>query len=467
MIKKQNKPPEETMNEKDGKILFKEPILNGNEPKWLIIKEKTDIPNKEETTMIVKGEKLEWLHHRIFSVINPNQWKCHKCKGTFTSEKKPVVCLCCERETHFEQLTDEIDTTLWKLPLWEDIPVEEIDMMNMFIDLKKILERTIIFPDKMQYDIFALWVISTWKHESWDSVSYLIFRGLIETGKSKALELLYEFGYRMMLCSSITFPAMQRATHFYNAGLLIDEIDTKIDQKTDNGKQYLDFLKPSYKRKSTYHCADLENQEKIRSYRSFGFKAFAGEKGGYDEAIFSRAIDFQMEQVYPEVDELRTVQQEINKIQSVLLNYRYKIGDPPELPDDVVLKGRDREIFSCIIRTAVHLGIDYKEIVDFIVNRKKEKQEEIENSDEYAILKILYTAECNPTLDDAPESIAYSEIADALEWDAQQRQKLGYIFKKKLNLRTKRRSNGSVLLLNDEKNINKLKGLYRRYNLGG
>ena len=456
--------PEQNI-EGSGKILDKEPILNGDNPKWLIIKEQITPPNKQELEMVLKGENTDWLKKKVFIVSDPNQWKCLKCYGIFISEKKPIMCKCCNRGTYFEQITDEIDVSLWKLPRWEDIPVENLDMQNTYIDLKNLLKKTVIFPDDIQYDIFALWIIATWKPECWDSIAFLIFRGLIETGKSRALELIYELGHRMMFCSSITFPAMQRATKSYHAGLLIDEIDNKIDMKTESGKSYIDFLKASYKRKETYKCADLENQEKIISYPTYGFKAFAGEKGGYDDAIFSRSVDFQMEQVYPEIDELGVIQKDIDKIQTVLLNYRYKTTDPPMLPDSITLKGRDREIFSCVIRTAINIGIEYQMIIDFINERKKEKQQEIENSDEYAILKLLREKECNPTLDDAPESISYSEIADALDWEDKQRQKLGYIFKKKFNLKTKRKNKGSVLLLNDEKNIHKLKGLYRRYNL--
>lgn len=464
--KKQVKESEDFPEELNlGKILFKEPVLNGNEPKWLFVKAKNILPNKQEFEMIVKGEKIDWLRQKTFSIEQPNKWKCLKCCGTFVHEKKPIFCSCCKRETHFEQITDEIDLSLWKLPLWEDIPFEDIDMQNVYLDLKNLLKKTIVFLEEPRYDIFALWIIATWKPECWDSISFLIFRGLIETGKTRALELVHELGYRMMLCSSMSLPAMVRATHSYNAGLLIDEIDNKIDMRMESGKNYIDFLKASYRRGEKYRCADLENQDKIKSYSNYGFKAFAGEKGGYDDAIFSRAIDFQMEQVYPEVDELRAVQQEINKIQTVLLNYRYKTDDPPVLPDDIVLKGRDREIFSCIIRTAIHIGIDYKVVIDFIEERKKERQHEMENSDEYAVLKVLRDMACNPTLDDAPESISYADLVDKMGWNEDQRQKLGYIFKKKLNLKTKRKGTGSVLLLNDEKNINKLKGLYRRYNL--
>lgn len=442
-----------------------EPVLNGNALKWLVIKEVMNTPNKQDLELIVKGENTDWLKEITFQVVDQNQWQCLKCKGVFVNEGKPVVCKCCDRDSSFTQVTEKIEVSLWKLPYWRDIPVNELDMQNTFLLLKNLLKRAVMFPEEPQYDIFALWIISTWKIDSWDSISFLIFRGLIETGKSRALELIYELGYRAMLCSSVTLPAMVRATDTYNACLLIDEIDNKVDLKTESGKNYIDFLKSSYKRKWTYRCADLEDPKKIDCKKNFGFKAFAGEKGGYDEAIFSRAIDFQMEQIYPEINELSVIQNELNEIQTILLNYRYKTGGPPEIPVEIDLRGRDREIFSCIIRTAMHIGIDYSGIIRFINSRKEERMSEIQNSDEYAILKVLREMEHNPTLDDAPEEISYGSLAEKLGWSDDQRQKLGYIFKKKLNLKTRRKNSGSVLLLNDEKNIRKLTGLYRRFNL--
>jgi len=395
----------------------------------------------------------------------PSLWKCKRCNVLIQSEKKPFFCDTCGRETIFDIITDTIDPDLWKLPLWKDIPLEDLDLQNTFIDILQTIKQCIIFPEEIQYKIFTLWIISTWKNGCWDTIPFLIFRGLVESGKTRALDVIRELGYRTIHASGISIKAIFRFGDVYGANILLDEIDNKIDHRTESGREMIDYLKPSYKKGSYYYAADREDPKKIQKYKNFGFKAFAGEKGGYDQAIFSRSIDFQMEQDYPTVTELKSLDMDFATFRTILLNYRYKTVDPPELPETVKLKGRDREIYSCIIRTAMSIGIEYDDITDYIIATQQEKQDESESSDEYQILKIIRNFEHQPTLDDAPETISYADIAEELGWEEKKRQKLGYIFKKKLILKTKRMNKGSVVLLNDPKNIRKLKSLYRRFKL--
>jgi len=173
-----------------------------------------------------------------------------------------------------------------------------------------------------------------------------------------------------------------------------------------------------------------------------------------------------MEQDEPEITELKEIEEDFKRFRTIQLNYRYKTNEPPELPEDFPIKsGRDREIYSCIIRTAMHIGIEHDDIIEYIQNVRKEKQEEMQDTREYLILKAIRDLQCNPTLGDAPEEISYADIAEYLGWEPEKRQKMGYVFKKKLMLKTKRKTKGSVVLLNDEKNIRKLKSLNRRYKL--
>jgi len=452
------------------KNIVTEPILNNSDPKWLIIRETTRLPNKQELEMIVKGEEVDWLKEKSFKTVDPNQWQCKKCGGVVQSEKQPDICSVCERASSFERITKSINPDLWTLPRWKDIPVEELDMLGVYDEMIKLTKKTIIFSDEIYYKIFVLWIISSWKRDSWNTVGFLIFRGLISSGKTRALDLIRELGYRMIHTSGITFAAMLRVSHNYGAGVLIDEIDNKIDYRTESGRAMIDFLKPSYRKGSTYTVAHKDDQDETKTYKNFGLKAFAGEKGGYDAAMFSRAIDFQMEQDYPEIDDLDNVNDEFSRLRTILLNYRYKTNDPPKLKDVEGLKGRDREIFSPLIRTCEHIGIKTDDILEFIQTTTKEKQDEMKNSDEYLILLTIKNFS-QGTLDDAPETISYSNISKECGWsgdsetDQKKRQKLGYIFKKKLILKTRRRNNGMVLLLNDSKNMRKLAMLYRRYHL--
>jgi len=462
--KKTEEPIEENIKQINAKPI--EPVLVNNTPKWLTMIEKTtiEITGQPIREILERPNLVETI--KIFGIEEEGMWECKKCNAKIISNPKtPIWCTECKRKSTFRENTETIDTTLWKLPTWKDIPIDDLDMQNTYLDLVQLIKNTAVFSDEIYYHILALWIIASWKQECWNSISFLIFRGLIESGKTRALELLRELGYRMMHTAGTTFPALVRATHEYHAGVLLDEIDSKIDKRTETGRAMIDFLKESYKKGSYYRVADLDNQKKIKSYNNYGFKAFAGEKGGYDDAIFSRSIDFQMEQDYPEINELKEVEDELNKIKTILLNYRYKTGTPPELPDDLILKGRDREIFSCIIRTAIHIGIEYQNIIDFIKQRKKDKEEDYQNTDEYQLLKAIKDLENNPTLDDSPEVVSYSDLAEHLGWEADKRQKIGYIFKKKLQLKTARKHNGSVLLLNDPRNARKIKSYFRRFNI--
>jgi len=456
---------------KERKYKVYEPVLNGNTPKWLVVKEITKPPNKQESEMILKGEEVDWLEEKTFEIVEPNQWMCLKCHGITISEEQPVYCKSCERNSNFNRFTNKINTKRWKLPIWKDIPREEISMILTYDDLKKVIKKCIVFPEEILYDLFTLWIIASYKNDSFDTICFLMFLGLIESGKTRGLDLLRELGYRTIHTTGVTFPCMCRYTDKYQAGILIDEIDNKIDRRTEDGRKYLDFLKPSYRRGSVYATADKENQDDTREYSNYGFKAFAGERGGGDTALLSRCIVFKMEQTYPEIPELHYIQDELDELQTILLNYRYKFNDPEPLPLEFPLEGRDREIFGCLIQTAQHIGIEYQHIIDFVHERKQEIIEELKDTDEYLILKAIYNIETFETLDDAPEIITYGDIAERCDWDVdtdegkKKRQRIGYILHKKFHLKTKRMKNGTVLLLHDEKNIKKLENYYRRYRL--
>ncbi|GAH90937.1 unnamed protein product, partial [marine sediment metagenome] len=367
------------------KILAIEPILNDRRPKWLIVREKTRLPNKQESKMIIEGEEVDWLEEISFEIVEPNQWQCLKCNAVFIAEKQPIHCPSCDRDSQFERVTGKINTKRWKLPIWKDIPQDEISMILVYDDLKKAIKRCIVFPEEILYDLFTLWIIASYKRESFDTICFLMFLGLVESGKTRGLDLLRELGYQTIHTTGVTFPCMCRYTDKFQAGILIDEIDNKIDKRTEDGRKYLDFLKPSYRKGSVYATADKEDQDETREYSNYGFKAFAGERGGGDYALLSRCIVFKMEQSYPEIPELIYIQNELNDLQNILLNYRYKFNYPEPLPMDFPLKGRDREIFGCLIQTAKHIGIEHQHILDFIHERKQEIIEELQDTDEYLI----------------------------------------------------------------------------------
>lgn len=459
-----------------------EPVLNNEIPKWLKIKKIIKAPtNKQEHELLIKGE-TEPETETVFEIVEPNQWKCKKCGNIIQSKNEPFECLKdlggCGKSTTFERITDTINMDLWKIPIWTDI--KELDMLEVYDDVLKLIKKCVIFPEEIHYKLFALWIISTWKTGHWSSVGFPVLLGDHDSGKTRALDMIREMGYRMIHSAGTTFPAMVRATHYYHAGLIIDEASDRLNPKTESGRELLNFVKPSYRVGSRYTAADKDDPKGINSYNNFGFKSLAGERN-FTASLISRSITIMMQQAEPEIPELYYIQDELDEMQTKLLNYRYKTGPPTDLGIDFVLKGRSREVFGTIISTAMHIGQQYDDIIDYALNIKKEQEEELQDTIQYDLLTIIQRLSQQEGVqskinfeEDAPEYILQADIfkemyPDFEDMDKDEKRKknvkIGYIFKD-LHLKKKRLGAGMALILNDEKNEKRLNYLYKKYKIG-
>jgi len=427
-----------------------------------------------------ENENPRWLirENGKFELMYPNTWKCPICKHMVVSEKKPKKCGTCKEKRDFERITRNINPDIWKLPLWEDISTEKLDMKNVYNFIYEQIKRLIVFPEEIQYKLFILWSISTWKVDVWSTVGFPSFLGIPDSGKTRALDVLRQICYRMIHASHVTFPAMVRATHVFGAGVLVDEAQTKLNPRTEGGKEMISFLKTSYRRGSTYTVADKEDPYDLIVYKNFGFKAFAGERGS-DYAMATRSITFYMDKSKPEIPDLKYVQNELDIIQTILLNYRYKIDDPPDLGIDFVLDGRMREIFEGIIATGKHIGIDIDDVIQYVKERKEEIESRLQDTIEYEILFAIHEI-MNPLIPpseyggtDSPERIYYRDIMECMYPDYDgldvhdiriKSGQVGYRVRA-LNLISKKTKSGTCLVMTNKKNRKRLDILYRRYGI--
>jgi len=453
-----------------------EPVLNEEKkPVWLAVNRRksssTTTANSSIKEIAEKNTPLEEI--KEFKLVPEGKWICNKCGNILISAPKPPLeCYelqgGCGRVATFNPITDIITDSidsLWKLPKWIDIPKEDIKIIDVYKQLNEITTKTLIFPEEILYKIYDLSIISGYFIDEWESIGWLLFVGLHDSGKSRALDFISEVGYRMVHAGSgVTFPAVVRASHDYTAGVLIDQCEKKLVETSESGREMLGFILPSYRRRSKYVVADKENPRRVIAYRNFGFKAFGTERG-VNTALTSRCIPFQMERDYPEIARLTQIQDELDTIQTQLLNYKYKFEPPNDLGINCKLQGRIREIFEPIIATGKHIGVDVSDVFKFALDMEREKEEELQGTIEWEILNAIKSSEENEKLFDAPEEIEFKDVCSKLNWDYDRKsaQKLGYIFNKKLLLKTKRKAHGTVLLLNDPKNERKLKYLFKRY----
>ena len=447
-----------------------EPIFIKNsetlQERWLKILQKNEYyeDRKMEDVLKKPGDPIKRLE---LTVLETSQYKCKKCHNTIKGFPKMTLCTSCDRDSDFTMITEDMDVqkNLWKIPIWEDL---EIDMFEVYDDLTKLLKQTIKFQEEIQYKIFALWIIATYKHPLWETIPYLHFKGLPASGKTRAMEMAKLLAYRAVLVSGITFTAIVRINHNYNVSLCIDEIDTKLDERTEGGREYTDFLKSGYKKGSMYIASDLNDQKRVVYYNNYGPKILTGEKGIYNEALLSRTITFDMEQDYPEISSLSSIERECNDLKTKLLNYRYKTNTPDILGEEIPLRARYREIFDCLIRTAQHIGQKTDDLIKFAKDMEESVINDMQGTVQWDVLHVLYESSCQGTLD-AAEGIKVGTILEKLDLGDEPKknaQRLGYILKN-FGLSTKKKRDGTWLSFVDKKNDHKLKYLFKRYKIGG
>lgn len=450
-----------------------EPVMHEGKPMWLVIKKRKMFP-------VVPGISIEKqlkdpLDPEIqttYTIERPCLWQCKRCGAIVESNpESPIECEekkgGCGRKSHFSIITEAVPVGIWKLPQWQDL--DDLDMLDVFDRIIKLMKELVIFQDEMQYKIIALWIIASWKREHWETVGFPVFRGLRNSGKTTALNIINELAYRAVPASNITFAALGRVSHYWHVTLLVDEANNRLNPKTELGAIMLDYVKASYKRGSKYITADLNDQKKVIPIDNFGFKAFAGEKH-FDPSLVTRALDFFMEQGTPEVPKISYLQGEIDDLQTRLLNYRYKICDPPDLGEDFALKGRTREIYESLIATGMNIGILVDDVLNYALEVEQEKEDEMRNSVQYEILVAIKDRQEIRTLDDvALDMMRLTELFSALGWDEiedsqerrAKRQSLGYILRD-MGLKTTHMRDGKYLPLSG-KNGQRIKNLYKRY----
>ena len=435
-----------------------EPIINDkNQPCWLCKTEETIIP------LNTKKPELKIS----YTIEKQGLWICKKCGATIECiNNNPDYCSGCERNSSFEQKTKIINSNLWKLPKWIDIPLKNLDMKKVYNDILDLIKKLLVLSNEIEYKIITLWIISTWKEGYWDTVGYPVFIGIPNSGKTRALRIIAELGYRVLNTSGVTFKAIPRATHFYHVTILIDEAHDRLNKKNESGIEMYNFVKASYKKGSTYTVCDNDRQDQLITYHNFGFKAFSGEKT-FKRALLSRSFIIWMDKEDPEISKLNYCKKQFEELRSQLINYRYKTNDPEDLGNDFILKGRTREIYESIIATGKHIRIDISDIIEYAKKENQREEDSLQDTVEFDILSAIKDHEEHPFTEDAPDRISYNTLIDKIGWDLEDKtnnRKLGYILKN-MGIEPKKTAEGRVIYIQDQKNSFRLKRLYKRYKL--
>lgn len=281
--------------------------------------------------------------------------------------------------------------------LWEEYTVDNIEdyesVEKLWSEVKRYLWEHIDLREG--YDILTAWILASWFPEKWHAVPYLFFYGPAGSGKTWALEVLASIGFRPFLTASITVASLFRICDYYKPTLFLDETETYM---TKDRREIMNLLNSGYRKGSkAVRTEDTKEGYKIRTFKTFGFKALSGTKE-FIETLRSRCIIFNMSEATRDI-KTGIDHERAERLRKKLLAYRFKLQsrkETEEKPEAIkTLKGRLRELFEPLIIVAPPSA--KQSIIAEAEKIRKIVQEEQKASDEAIVFKAIVEAyEQNP-----------------------------------------------------------------------
>jgi len=154
------------------------------------------------------------------------------------------------------------------------LPKEE-RQEQLFDEIRAFFVDHLDISNELLYDVYACFVLASWRPEDFTVVPYLFFLGPLASGKTRALECFQRICYRSIMATSMSAASLFRALEAWKPTLLLDE--TEIYNR-EAMVEVLALLNSGY-RKGQY-AIRIEKIEQgapqIAMFDTFGFKVLAG-----------------------------------------------------------------------------------------------------------------------------------------------------------------------------------------------
>jgi len=284
-------------------------------------------------------------------------FKCMRCGQINHVEQEPnkltepFECMndVCRRKGPYKKLFPvKLMRPAWKTPTGI-IETESVQVLyDIIVDY---LKSSIYFEDKLQYNIFALWIMASWIPETFESVPYLMFIAPKDSGKTRGLDIIGEIGYRVIPAVSFSGSSVFRSVDMWNCTLLVDEAEYQLNPKSEKGQDLYGILNGGYKRGMYAIRTETMGDTFVPTiFDIFGFKAIAATRP-FNPTLESRSIIFHMEQ--HEIKNLVLPKEESEEIRNRLLFFRFnQLNKIIRVFPKQLKKGRIIEIYHPIYTLA-------------------------------------------------------------------------------------------------------------------
>jgi hypothetical protein len=231
------------------------------------------------------------------------------------------------------------------------LPKEESEE-QLFTQIRGFFVDHLDVSNELLYDIYACFVLASWRAEDFPVVPYLFFLGPLSSGKTRALECFHRLCYRSIMATSMSASSLFRALEAWHPTLLLDE--TEIYNR-ESMIEVLALLNSGYRRGQ--YAIRIEKIEQgtpqIAMFDTFGFKVLAGTEE-LAATIQSRCIITTMSRAIRPVN-LFIDEERARELRNKLLMHRFRnLGRKAQ---EIELNGQFQnarviELFICLLQVA-------------------------------------------------------------------------------------------------------------------
>ena len=338
------------------------------------------------------------------------QYECDRGHTFDAPEPKPPTYCgeCQHKRMFFPKFPDELKALYgsrlhapWLLPT----EPKDCDFLALFAEIQDYVRKHLVLAKEEQYDIVALWIMATWKVDDFLYCPYILFRGEIESGKTRALNVINRLGYHTIPTVGATPAVVRKQVQWFRCTCAIDQAEDQLNRKFEAGQAMYRLVAAGYKKGMFVARCREGHPDKIDYDDPFGFKAFASTKS-FDAAIDSRSIIIDMEEAEPENLDLDEAW--ARDLRAKLLYWRLSEDFIPTIVE-TQLRGRTRELFMSLLSLGEFT--DCKDRVEkFALEHQLARKMELLDELKAAIVDVVWKQ-----MDTSPDGrVHISEIKDTL-----------------------------------------------------
>ena len=262
------------------------------------------------------------------------------------------------------------------------------DLVGTFNKIEKLLKNYLDLGNDSLYKVLALWIIGTYTYRQFKAFPYVNINGLMNSGKSKVLELCSLLSFNGELLMNSTPAYIIRSIHDNCASIFLDEAERLKDSTNTDNQTLILMLNSGYKLGPGIGKMNMNNKDKNWSqskYDPYSPKMIAGINN-VAETLVSRSINITLiatdnveiknNEIDPDLEIFREIRDGLYL--SIMENFKLIKEAYNEITEDSI-SARNWEVWKPIVTIALVIDelrnddnpLLYSEVIEFAKSQIK------------------------------------------------------------------------------------------------